>query len=370
MKIKEIEIISKYKILCYSEKYYIFCKGNIIYVFYNNLKLKFKIALPFGWKYIFFSKIRLFRRLLRLEPRCGTFVNETDVIVSCHGGIFKIDLVKEKVVLEHNFRHGMNNPLSFCGMFQYNQCEELVLYGEYFSNHNKEEVSIYQRNSEGEWNVVYTFLPGKINHIHGIFPGKDNRDYIVVTGDSNQESAIWWFSKDFKNSRIIAGGDQCYRSCAAFPYESGIIYATDTPLEDNYIYYIEFDKDSDISESKYMEPRVHKKLYKISGPCIYGTKLNNDNYIFATSVEPDSRIKGKRYMITYKLGKGVADRWSRIIMGNPKEGFKEVFKAKKDLFPMLLFQFGTFTFPSGDGELIATCQSLKRLDGKTIRIKI
>ena len=46
-----------------------------------------------------------------------------------------------------------------------------------------------------------------------------------------------------------------------------------------------------------------------------------------------------------------------------------MFKAKKDWFPMLLFQFGNFLFPQMETDrLIVTGQSVSKLDGKTVEI--
>ena len=62
-----------------------------------------------------------------------------------------------------------------------------------------------------------------------------------------------------KNFNILKGGRQVYRSCVAFPYRKGILYATDTPLEANSINYL-----------YYSHNQWHKrKVFDIDGPCLH-----------------------------------------------------------------------------------------------------
>ena len=48
-------------------------------------------VLPVSATKKFLSNVRLFARALRLEPRCGIFVNEDVAIVSYHGAIYRVD---------------------------------------------------------------------------------------------------------------------------------------------------------------------------------------------------------------------------------------------------------------------------------------
>ncbi|WP_196008641.1 hypothetical protein [Parabacteroides distasonis] len=70
----------------------------------------------------------------------------------------------------------------------------------------------------------------------------------------------------------------------------------------------------------------------------------------STTVEPAivkkySRKEMLRYLLTLKKGKGVKDYKSHLYLGSLKNGFRDVYSAKKDLFPMGLFQFGALKFP-------------------------
>ncbi len=357
----KITILSSHKLLCASGKFFLYCKGSALYKQKSNGGSEEYIGSVPG-KFIFrlFSKSHILCRLFRLEPRCGIFVDENTALISIHGGIYGVDLEKDGIYREHSFRKGMNNPLRFSKIENIKGFENCIVYGEYFGNLTKEEVCIYSRSKEGVWKRIDTFAPNTVMHIHGIVPFPEMNCLFVLTGDEDKESGIWKIENNFQSIKPVVTGKQIYRSCVAFPYEKGIVYGTDTPLEKNAIYYI-----PDINSTKLSLI----KLADLPGPCIYGMQLSNGDFAFGTSVEPDSRKKGISYKLTYKLGIGVQDRFSHIIMGNPEKGFREVFKAKKDWFPMLLFQFGNFLFPQMETDrLIVTGQSVSKLDGMTIEI--
>ena len=44
---------------------------------------------------------------------------------------------------------------------------------------------------------------------------------------------------------------------------------------------------------------------------------------------------------------GTKDDYVHMYMGNLQEGFKEIYKEKKDCMPYYTFQFGVFKFPYG-----------------------
>ena len=184
-----------------------------------------------------------------------------------------------------------------------------------------------------------------------------------MTGDTDSESAIWRASLDFKSVEAVFKGKQKYRSCFLMPTDKGLYYSTDTPLEENWIYFAEQQGDS-FAESK--------KYFKMAGPCIYGKSLENDYYIMATSVEPDSTLPTYHYYFTKKLGAGVRDHKTTLVYGNPNIGFSEVATFEKDSHRMCLFQFGNMLFPNvpnAEG-ILCTGQSLRKIDGKTIRLAL
>lgn len=352
-------VVDNKKLLCYSESYCLYSKNGCFHIIRKADGHQIKVKIPYlNKKHALLSKSKLFNRALRLDPKASLMISNDKAIVSVDGSLLFIDLNNGNFCREHFFRSGMKNTLNLVavhGIFGFDDC---VLYGEYFGNKSKESVSIFKRNEKSCWEVAYSFEPGEILHIHNIVPWKEQKGIIVLTGDSDSESAIWLFRNNFKERTCLLKGKQFYRSCIAFTDGDTLVYATDTPLQNNAIY-----KVTNIEKSPTIE-----KLFDMPGPCIYGRSYKNE-YVFATSVEPDSEIKGWKYLLTNKRGQGVKDNKSHLIVGNINKGFREIVCKKKDIFPMGLFQFGTFVFPNGtDKELLATCQSLAGLDRKTISL--
>lgn len=49
-----------------------------------------------------------------------------------------------------------------------------------------------------------------------------------------------------------------------------------------------------------------------------------------------------------KRGAGIKDKYVHLYIGNLQDGFKEIYKEKKDFLPFYTFQFGVFKFPYGE----------------------
>jgi hypothetical protein len=99
-------------------------------------------------------------------------------------------------------------------------------------------------------------------------------------------------------------GDQQARAVAAVVTEEGLYFSSDTPLEQNHIYFL--DRDA----------RLHR-MASISSSSIYGCR-NRDGIFFSTMVEP-SRVNQSRAVTVFgsenglswtKLADWQKDRWS------------------------------------------------------------
>lgn len=358
---QKIKIVSDKKLICYSKSFFLFGKGPRLYVSTELGGEEDYIAtLPISTTRKFLGGVRILARTLRLEIRCGIFVEESTAIVSYHGAIYKVDCKKGTVELEHMFKPGMNNPLAFAEIRGVEGFTDGIYYGEYYLNNDRDTVSVYRRNNTGTWTSVYTFNSGSIYHIHTLVPDPEIGTVYILTGDEDSESAIYECRNDFAEVKPVVIGKQAYRSCVALPGAKGMVYTTDTPLEDNYLYNLDF------------VTKEIKEIIPISGPAIYGKIISNNEMLFSTSVEADSHIKGIRYQFTRKLGEGVKDRYTHLYYVKIEEDSiiaKEIFKARKDVFPMGACQFGTMMFPAGDGKLLFTCQSVRKYDNKTLMIE-
>lgn len=357
---QKVKILSNHKLLCCSSEYCLYSNGPFLYVSTGlEEKERYINVIPVGRVRRFIGNNIIMARLLRLQVRCGIFVDEKLALISYKGAIYSVDCSTGEIKQEHRFRAEMNNPLSFTKIFGINGFVDGIYYGDYYLNKHKKDVNIYRRTSDGHWECAYTFLAGTIYHIHAVVPDIHNDCVYVLTGDEDSESGIWRCRNDFSEVEPLIKGSQSYRACIALPTTNGIIYATDTPLEQNYLYFYD-------SKLKKAEP-----IMELDGPCIYGRCISEHEMIFSTSVEPDSRIKGIAYNFTYKLGDGVKNRYTHLYYVNTNDNdikCVDLFQAKKDCLPMGAAQFGTLQFPTGTKECIVVGQSIKRFDNKTIRI--
>ncbi len=327
----------KEQLLCKNKKY-LFCydKGFLILRKCSDKKIVQKLRIHNPIKSMF-----LVERLLRYELRTAVALSEQSFLYSDHGYIYRYSVIDNNIEIEHKFSQGMNNPLSFSPRYDGNKLVDL-LYGEYIWNKTKGPVSIYRR-TDGKWNKVFSFPADTISHIHNIFFDKFKNRYIILTGDEDSESGIWEADINFEYVRPIIIGLQKYRACIAYPTKDAIYYATDTPLEQNYLF-----KLTESNGEKHL-----KKIYKMPGPCIFG-KVSNDILYMATSVEGNPQLGSWRYRLSNKLGEGVKDKYTHIIAYSNKN-IIEIGKMKKDIFPMWLFQFGNAKFPISDDGKIYIC---------------
>ncbi len=308
------------------------------------------------------AKITLTERLLRLEPRFAYPCTDDKFYLSYNGKLYMVDQTTGALKELFAYREKMHNPLNVCLARGLSGFENGLYFGEYWGNTDKQEVSIFVANEE-TCKKIFTFPAGAVTHIHGVVADYERGRMLILTGDSDSESGIWMARDNFSVVERLCGGSQQYRSCCAYFCEGGIYYATDTPLEQNYIY-------------KYSEDTRSVSVFKkISGPCIYSMdfvgKDGKKYYAFATSVEPDSRfVGGWKYRLSRKPGPGVSDNCSHLYITDFSAVFYEIEPFQKDWLPYQLFQFGNIRFPYQNVEgILAICpQSIKKYHGKTLRL--
>lgn len=325
---------------------------------------KTKIALPGSFIKRVLSQCRLMVRLFRFEPRTVIKIEDTKYLVSFLGGVYLLQKLNGSWILnkEHQYRSGMNNPLQLVAINGIDTFQDGVVYGEYWGNPDKEAVRILRRDADGNWHVVYAFPENTITHIHSIVPDSIRNCVYILTGDSDQESGIWIAANDFKTVTPIVIGKQKFRSCIAFPAKEGLLYATDTPLEQNYInlLYLDGQQKGEI-----------KELHKIPGSCIYGTSIIKNGlaqYVFSTTVEGDSRKRGYRALLSRKPGPGIQTNEVKCLLLSEPEKLVELASFKKDMWPFI-FQFGSITFANGMSECIYMSPiSVQEFDGETMQL--
>ncbi len=197
--------------------------------------------------------------------------------------------------------------------------ENIIVYGEYFSNPERKPVKIWASKDEGTtWQPIYQFE--NIRHIHGIFWDEYTSTFWITTGDNDEECGIWRTNPQFSTVEKIFGGSQLARTVQLVFSRTHVFFGTDAPAEPNYICCMEK------SGKNFM------KLQKVTSPVFHACQAG-EYLFFSTACEP-SRINQTKY----------ASIWGR----DPhSKKWMELVRYQKDIWPMKLFQYGQIFFPKG-----------------------
>jgi len=197
-----------------------------------------------------------------------------------------------------------------------------VYWGEYFDNAQRDAVYIYGSADGGAtWHVAYAFPKRAIRHVHNIVYDRWANCLWILTGDYGDECRILCASCDFTQVEVVLQGNQQARAVAAIPSEDALYFASDTPLEPNYIYRL--DRRATLTQ-----------LAGISSSSIYGCRVGT-HLFFSTMVEPSEANR---------------DRNVRIYAGDARDAkrWESVLSWPKDAWHMALFQYGNAFFPDGN----------------------
>ncbi|MDP1812044.1 MAG: hypothetical protein Q8K66_11650 [Sediminibacterium sp.] len=300
-----------------------------------SLLIKFKTS----FREMVLTRIPLLTRILRRGVRCGIKVSERLVFFVIRQKIYELDL-KKRLISEGFETVDGSRPLTFSKIHGIDGFKDGIYFGGYKGNPNRNPISIYRRIQTDQWEEVYQFPCNTIEHIHNIIADPYKNIVYIFTGDFNNSAGIWIAEKGFKSVLPILVGEQKFRACVGFPTPNGLVYATDSPFENNSIRLLKN------SEKEWKSDQI----MDINGPSIYGCQWGND-FVFSTSVEDDGRNRSiLDKFFGNKRGAGIKENYSLIYRGNLEDGFKELYKAKKDWLPFYLFQLGVLIFPAGLNE--------------------
>jgi hypothetical protein len=193
-------------------------------------------------------------------------------------------------------------------------------WGEYFDNAARDEVHVYGSTDGGaSWSVAYTFPRGAIRHLHNVVYDRWDDCLWVLTGDYGDECRLLRASCDFSRVEIVLSGNQQARAVAAVPSENGLYFATDTPLEQNFVY--RMDRQGSLTQ-----------LASLSSSSTYGCGVGSALF-FSTMVEPSEVNPDQRVRV----------------YGAPARGdWRGLVSWKKDAWPMRFFQYGNAFLPDGE----------------------
>lgn len=312
------------RLLCYQNGRVLLLKGDAI---------EQSIRIPVSGKERWLGHFRYLSRLFRLGIRTSIALDTERVLMSRENVIQELNLCTGELSQGWSCGYGIR-PLIFTKVKKIEGFDDGIYFGGYLGNISKKQVNIYHRTGVDAWDVVYSFPPGAINHVHNVVADPYRQCLWVFTGDFDEAAAIWKVTDGFKKVERMACNDQKYRACVIYALPEGLLYATDAPFADDFIYLLN------------PETMEAKELFPIHGSCIYGCQWK-DKYVFSSTVEGDGRNNSRwQFYLGRKRGAGIKDDYVHMYMGNLEEGFKEIYKEKKDGMPLYTFQFGVFKFPA------------------------
>src|SRR5882724_3335836 len=270
---------------------------------------------PIWWRKLT-SASRLGYRLMRDGFHALVVLPSGELIAAVPGAIATLRPGEMEFQVTHVLQRG-TRPLNIAAA-----PDGRVFWGEYFDNPERDAVYVYGSHDRGaSWKVVHTFEKGAIRHVHNIVYDRWAACFLVLTGDVGAECRILRASLDWSRIESVISGNQQARAVAAVPREDGLYFASDTPLEQNYIYRL--DRQGNL-----------KRLAEIHASVLCGCVVG-DAVFFTTMVEP-SAVNLDRTVGLY--GSADSGEWSRLL------------SWKKDHWNERLFQYGNAFLPGGDGK--------------------
>lgn len=326
---KSICVSSRYILLAVDKSFYYWYKGGHIYISKEEKDKKTKLpGSLFFKKNIFkrlFSHSRLLSRIFRLYPRA--VIKDNNHFYFCFdSSIYCFDAVNG-VRESHRVRENTRTPLNLT--LATTSKGSLLMYGEYGWNEGSDEVRIVGTYDRSNWKTLFVFPPKTIRHIHNIIWDNEKNVFIILTGDNDEESGFIEIDSDFTSFKKVLFGKQKFRSCFAFKCKGKYYYATDTPLEKNYLFRI---------DEQQIVP-----VCGLSGSAIFSYEQCGKWY-FSTSVEQDPNLPFLLHCLSNKKAPGIFDYYSRVYLFNEFGNAIEIYREKKDILPMWLFQFGNISF--------------------------
>ena len=331
--------IHGYRVLLYLGELLVISRRNQIFVSdykFNNKQFICELPLS-NTIYTALSHLRLFQRLLRLEPSSTCAVSASTFLVTFLGSIYYVDVVNRFCRLEFSSLFPSKiKPLGYCRPSN-SICPGEIFFGEYSPNPNLKPVNIYRRSPSGDYSVAFTFPSNSINHIHGIFEDPHDSSLLILTGDFHHSAGIWKSDYSFISVDNISSFGQLSRCCWIVPTANNLFYATDQQCSYNYF--------CSLSKASLSSPC---RLFPIPGSSIYYSSSHKDCIIFSTVLEPFSS-NNPSFFDYFSISPSdfmIGDQCF-IYAGDPCGGFKIIFSAKYDYLPFRLFQFPSIIFPSG-----------------------
>jgi Acetyltransferase (GNAT) domain len=313
----------------------IYTDSNIVHI---KGRAKHRIELPLQAPFKLLARLRLLRRLTRLDKSC-VIPTVTGLIIIWQGAVYHWSETSglRKTLVMKGCRNPMHNSIA--------RIDELTyVFGEY-GRPQPEGKNIYKTTDGGlTWNVAFNFPASAIRHVHNCIWDPHTQRIWIFTGDYDGQCKIVSMTADFNDPRYYGDGSQVFRATGAF-------------IDAKYVHWI---MDSPLEEVRHV--RMNKATGEIvlgqtfPGPVYYYTRTRDGLYLVCTAQEP---------------GPSVSDRKVHLYASRNLKKWVPIGAFEHDGFPRRLFRFGVGVFPAGNydsDDVMMSFDSIKSFDGKVIRL--
>ena len=271
-----------------------------------TVEFEFPIIAKLKWS------TKLSQRLFRLQIKQVFELGESTLGIVAFGAFYHLNLNEFKLQKVSEFPGPAPLRMCFDG--------ENLIYGEYFTNKDRNPVNVFWSDDLGKsWRKQTTLTD--IRHVHGVFHDSVEQKYWMTSGDLDHESHIRWSQDLFSTFETVHSGKQLHRIIEMLFLPDRIIYGTDTPYEQNFI--VEMDRAS----------RSLKNVQPVGGS-IFFLRKTQAGYFCSTAVEPSESNKSRDCEIWHSYN---GSSWQLI------KSFR------KDFWSAHYFQFGRIQIPAGIG---------------------
>jgi len=258
------------------------------------------------------SRIRAVSRLLRIHRINVLRISQTKILIIYMNDVFIYELPTQALTQVHRF------PLTHYVHTQSISVHEgRIVIGEYGNIGKSKSVgALISLDGGATWNYRSLFEQGLVKNILAIRYDEHDQNYWVFTGDSDGESGIYLFDRDFKLQKTVGTG-LAFRAISSFHLADKVVWLTNNPFGTSTVQ--AYDRASGTTCAGPSLP----------GPVWYSAQLGADVYC-CTAAED---VAGEAGEHVYVLHSRNYHHWDVL------------YQFKKDRMNKRLFLYGLGTFP-------------------------
>lgn len=285
------------------------------------------------------SGIRVVSRLLRIHRINVLRISATKLLIIYMNEVFVYQLPTQALTKVHRF------PLTrYVHTQSISVHEGRIVIGEYGNIGKSKSVgALVSLDGGATWKYRSLFEQGLVKNILAIRYDAHDQHYWVFTGDSDSESGIYLFDRDFKLQKTVGTG-LAFRAISSFHLADKVVWLTNNPFGTSTVRV--YDRSSGTTSTGQSLP----------GPVWYSAQLGADVYC-CTAAEDVSGAAGDH---VYVLHSRDYLQWDVL------------HQFKKDRMNKRLFLYGLGTFPQmgkANSTAYLNLDAVEHLDGCVIQLQ-